>query len=243
MTRLRAHLELGEAVQTGYVLALNDGRRFALQEAVRVLGNISQDSDPYGFTVELVHGMEGARSTSDDGSLPLNLGERVERTFAVKRVRRGPARAVAFGLGCIAGAHPRADRHIRQPLLQQSIADTLERLLKIALNVIGERLQGRDVEHPGRILEPPRETLSDEIVYGGEERREGLTGAGGRGEQGVSAGGDGGPRLALHPGGTGESAIEPGLDRRDEEFLIIRKLYSVLLYIASMGPFSLCPLR
>lgn len=43
-------VDSGEAVQAGCILTTAAGRRYALQEAVRVLGNISQESDPYGFT-------------------------------------------------------------------------------------------------------------------------------------------------------------------------------------------------
>jgi len=47
---LSALLASGEATQAGCILTTADGQGYALQEAVRVLGNISQESDPYGFT-------------------------------------------------------------------------------------------------------------------------------------------------------------------------------------------------
>lgn len=40
----------GAATHAGSVLTLGDGRRFALRDAVRVLGRRNGDTDPYGFT-------------------------------------------------------------------------------------------------------------------------------------------------------------------------------------------------
>jgi catechol 2,3-dioxygenase-like lactoylglutathione lyase family enzyme len=53
-------------------------------------------TDPNGLVVEVVHGVAVlARPAAD--SLPLNLGERVERRRAVKRTARGPARIRRLG--------------------------------------------------------------------------------------------------------------------------------------------------
>ena len=40
----------GVAVRTGAVLSLRDGRRFALEAAVRVLGRYDGETDPFGLT-------------------------------------------------------------------------------------------------------------------------------------------------------------------------------------------------
>jgi hypothetical protein len=40
----------GGALRAGCILTTSSGPRYALQEAVRVLGNISHETDPYGFT-------------------------------------------------------------------------------------------------------------------------------------------------------------------------------------------------
>jgi catechol 2,3-dioxygenase-like lactoylglutathione lyase family enzyme len=53
-------------------------------------------TDPNGFTVEVVHGM-AAHPDPIPGSLPLNLGNRVERERALKRPARSPARIKRFG--------------------------------------------------------------------------------------------------------------------------------------------------
>jgi hypothetical protein len=39
----------GEAKRDGCILRLSDRRVFVLQEAVRVLGTVSHETDPYGF--------------------------------------------------------------------------------------------------------------------------------------------------------------------------------------------------
>lgn len=53
-------------------------------------------TDPHGFVVEVVHGIE-TDPRPQPGSLPLNLGARVERARAVKRTARGPARVLRLG--------------------------------------------------------------------------------------------------------------------------------------------------
>jgi len=47
---LEEWVRVGSAERTGAVLTLTDGRRFALVDAVRMLGRRNGDSDPYGFT-------------------------------------------------------------------------------------------------------------------------------------------------------------------------------------------------
>jgi hypothetical protein len=40
----------GMATRTGSLLGLQDGRRYVLRDAVRVIGRRNGDTDPYGFT-------------------------------------------------------------------------------------------------------------------------------------------------------------------------------------------------
>ena len=42
-------LECGEVARAGWLLTARDGRIWALQEAVRVLGSTSHETDPYGL--------------------------------------------------------------------------------------------------------------------------------------------------------------------------------------------------
>ncbi len=43
-------LARGDAQRSGCLLRLRDGRLYALQDAARVLGNVRQETDPYGLT-------------------------------------------------------------------------------------------------------------------------------------------------------------------------------------------------
>jgi hypothetical protein len=43
-------IDRGDAHRNGCLLWLRDGRMYALQDAVRILGNVSHETDPYGFT-------------------------------------------------------------------------------------------------------------------------------------------------------------------------------------------------
>ena len=61
-------------------------------------------------------------------------------------VRRAAAHALALGRRRVAGAHPGADFDVGQPLRAQGLADAGERRLQIALDVVGQRLQRRDVD-------------------------------------------------------------------------------------------------
>ena len=49
-TQLRQLLHQSEAQLVGCVLSLPDGRRYALQDAVRILGTARLETDPYGLT-------------------------------------------------------------------------------------------------------------------------------------------------------------------------------------------------
>jgi len=49
-TMVDAWVRSGVAGRTGAVLALADGRRYALRDGLRVIGRRNADTDPYGFT-------------------------------------------------------------------------------------------------------------------------------------------------------------------------------------------------
>ena len=80
---------------------------------------------------------------------------------------------------------------------------------KIALDVVGQRLQRRHVHNERLVRKRRRNAVSNEAVDGGEKRRKGLAGAGGRGDQHVATPSDQRPRLRLRGGGRGEMPIEP----------------------------------
>ena len=74
-------------------------------------------------------------------------------------VRRCAPHARALGLRRVAGAHHGADRHIGQAERRELVADALERRLEIAMDVVRQRLQRRDVDDARLIRQRAREPL------------------------------------------------------------------------------------
>jgi hypothetical protein len=114
-------------------------------------------------------------------------------------VGRAAQHRLAIALGGVAGPDPDLDL----------TADPLQRRAQVALDVVGESLQGRDVDQPRAALVGG---LGDEPVEPPEERRERLARPGRGRDQRVAAGGDRGPRLGLGRGRLGEGAREPITD-------------------------------
>ena len=114
-----------------------------------------------------------------------------------QNVRRPAAHTVALGGGRVARAHPGADLDVRQAAAPQFLADAGERKLQIAVDVVGERLERRDIDDLRRVGQPAIQPLADQIVDRGEKRRQRLAGAGGRRDQRVAARFDRRPRLGL----------------------------------------------
>jgi hypothetical protein len=67
----------GDAVRAGGVLAVRDGRRFLLRDAVRVLGRRNGDTDPYGFTGRVEAIRELIRRGASISADALRLGHAV----------------------------------------------------------------------------------------------------------------------------------------------------------------------
>ena len=72
---------------------------------------------------------------------------------------------------------------------------------KVALDVVAEGLEGRDIDDAGDGVEALGLAAADELVDAGEEGGEGFAGAGGGGDEGVAAGADGRPGGGLGVGG------------------------------------------
>src|SRR5262249_53086708 len=98
-------------------------------------------------------------------------------------VRRKLGGTLALSLRWIAGAHPRADHDIGQSPRAKLLADAVERNVKIAMDVVGESLQRRDIDDLRFVLEPAVETLANETINGAEESGKCLAGASRRGDQ------------------------------------------------------------
>ena len=129
-------------------------------------------------------------------------------------VRRAAAHAFPLAGRRVAGAHPGADFDIRQSALAQRLADAGERCLQVALDVVGQRLQRRDVDHLRGVCETACQPLADQPVDRRQERGEGLAGSGRGSNQGMAASLDRRPRLRLRRCRRGEAVGEPRRDGR-----------------------------
>ena len=127
-------------------------------------------------------------------------------------VRRAPAHPLALGRRRIAGAHPGADLDIGEPAALELAADARQRRFEIAMNVVRQRLERRDIDDLRLVGQLSRQTLADEPIDRGKEGGERLAGAGRRGDQGVAAGLDRRPGFGLGGGRRDETVFEPGRD-------------------------------
>ncbi|MNM83466.1 hypothetical protein D3C81_955280 [compost metagenome] len=66
-------------------------------------------------------------------------------------MRRLTAHGVAFLLRGIAAAHCRAYRQRFMTLFNQCFIDTRQRCLQVDLDIVGQCLEGRDVDHLGLV--------------------------------------------------------------------------------------------
>ncbi|MNN13045.1 hypothetical protein D3C81_1260620 [compost metagenome] len=129
-------------------------------------------------------------------------------------VRRLAAHGLALALGGVAGAHRGADIHLRQTRSFELVADASQRLFQVDANVVGQRLQRRDVHHRGAIrqLAVIGQSFAHQFVDGGEEGGERLARTGGRRDQRRAAITDRRPGQLLGAGRSSEVAAEPGGD-------------------------------
>ena len=117
----------------------------------------------------------------------------------------------ALGGVRVAGPEQHANIHVGELSRRELLADPLQRLGQILLDVGRQGLQRRDVDDLGLVPQCSLEALSQQPVDRGEKRGEGLAGAGGRGDQNVAARIDRGPGTPLRLGRLGERALEPAL--------------------------------
>ena len=132
-------------------------------------------------------------------------------------VRRRAAHALALAGRRVAGAHPAEDVNIGQSLSAQRFAYPSERRLEVALDVIRQRFQRRDIDDLRLVTETAFETLPHQPVDRREKRGQCLARPGGCGDQHMPAGLDRRPRRRLRRGRRDEIAVKPGGDRWMEE--------------------------
>ena len=87
--------------------------------------------------------------------------------------------------------------------------DAGERQLEIAVDVVRQRLERRDVDHLRGIGQLAGDGLPHQPIDRREERRQGLARAGGRGDQCVAPSGNRRPRRHLRRGGLRELRGKP----------------------------------
>jgi len=166
---------------------------------------------------------EGVDLVHDHG---LDAGERLARAAGqhqVQRLRCGDQdvsrladEAGPVGRRSVAGAHQRGRHTVRLAPGGGEVGDAGDRRPQVALDVHGKRLERRDVEHPAP---PGRLGLGREHhpVDRPEERRQGLSAAGGGEDERRLAPRDGRPAERLRPRRFAEGGIEPVGDGRVEQ--------------------------
>jgi hypothetical protein len=92
-------------------------------------------------------------------------------------VRRAPPHPVALGLRRVAAAHQRADVHVGQALRRELGADAGERRVEVALNVVRQRLQRRDIDDVRLVRQFAGDPDADQRIDRRKERGERLAGA------------------------------------------------------------------
>ncbi len=154
-----------------------------------------------------------------------NVAQRLAAAFRgeqqVERLRRGDqdvGRAadhrLPLGLRRVAGAHAGPDRRRDEPELRGHLGDAGERLLEVALDVVAQGLQRRDVEDGRLVGQLAALRRAEERVDADEERGQGLAGPGRRCQQRVAAREDVRPPGDLRVGRRAEAAAEPLANRR-----------------------------
>lgn len=190
---------------------LGGGQPDALDIAARLLGQPLQRHRQVRAALGLGDGVDLVQDH------PLRAGEQpacLRREHEVQRLGRRDedvGRRAQHGrpllLRRVAGAH--RDRDVG--------ADAAQRRAQVALHVVAQRLERRDVDEPQRSLLRVRgRRFRDEPVERPQEGGEGLAGPGGRRDERVGAGGDGRPSLHLRRRGLRERPREPLTHARRE---------------------------
>ena len=116
----------------------------------------------------------------------------------------------------VAGAHGRGDLEQGGAAFGGGPGDAAQRRPQVALDVVGQGLEGGDVEQAAAAARRGR-GRGEEAVEAPEEGGQGLARPGGGVDQHVAPGGDGRPALLLGGGGRGEGGAEPLRHRGGEQ--------------------------
>ena len=121
----------------------------------------------------------------------------------------------AFLLWRIAGAHGDADIRQRRAPFGGDLGYLLQRTGEVALDVVRQRLQRRDVNDLCSVRQAAiAQGLFHEHVQAREKRSQRLAGAGRRSDERMTPGCNGRPALGLRVRGRAKAPLEPRLDNR-----------------------------
>ena len=118
----------------------------------------------------------------------------------------------ALGLRRIAGADQCANLHIRQVHRLELLTDPGQGNRQILLNIVGERLERRNVDDERLVGQGCLDTAADQAVDGGEKGSQGLPRTGGRGDQNIAPRLYLGPRASLRLRRGGKVLAKPAVD-------------------------------
>ena len=125
-------------------------------------------------------------------------------------VRRPTPHAGAFRLRRVAGAHHRTNLDVGQTQGHQLFANAVQRRLEIALDVVRQCLQGRNVHHARLVRQRRFESLLHQLIDGRQKRRKGLAGPRRSGHQDMFARGQRRPGADLRLCGRIKGPRKPG---------------------------------
>ena len=230
----RRHLDV--QLEIALVAAIDDvdGPAGASEEARDLLDGALRGGEPNANRAPL-HEVVQARQAQGEVAAAAVPGERVDlvdddrahaaqvratalgREEEVERLRGGDEdvgwaahHALPPRRGRVARANGNGNRRQLVAEFGRDFADLGQRLLEVALDVVAERLQRRDVDDAGGGFERARLGLANELIDADEEGGEGLAGARGRGHEGGFAALDTGPAESLRVRRAFEAALEPG---------------------------------
>ena len=134
-------------------------------------------------------------------------------------VRETPAHLLALALRRVSRAHRAADSRLRQAQAFQLGTDPFERQFEIALDVVRQRLQRRNVDDARLVGKhaAARNRLAHQRIDRREKRRQRLARAGGRSDEHVPSRLDGRPGVNLRRCGRGKGGLEPRAHRGVEQ--------------------------
>src|SRR5271170_5263323 len=149
----------------------------------------------------------------------LRRGQQDEQGFGRRHenMRRPPEHRSALAGGGISGAQAGADSRKIEARLGADVAHAVQRLLEIEADVVGQRLQRRNVKHRYFVAEIVARRIEHQAVDRPHEGCERLAAAGRRAQQNVEAfgvsGADYRPSEVLRARRRSEAPLEPGADR------------------------------